>query len=65
MGVEVLDRVVPALERERPAGPLAAHNLELLLEHGHALPQRWEREAERLVLGLAPAGAHSDLDPAA
>jgi hypothetical protein len=39
--------------------------LELLLEHTHALAQRRERKPEGEVLGLAPARAQPELDPAA
>jgi hypothetical protein len=38
---------------------------ELLLELVHPFAQIGEREAERLVLALVPAGAEPELDPTA
>jgi hypothetical protein len=55
--------VVLAREREGAVGPGAADDLELLLEHFHALAERREREAVGLVLALVPAGADPELDP--
>ena len=45
--------------------PEAVHDLDLLGEVLEPLAQRREREAERLVLELVPAGAHAELDAAA
>ena len=62
LGVERVDPVVLAGERERPLGPLAVHDLELLGEHPHALAERREREAVGGVLALVPARAEAELD---
>ena len=54
--------VVRAGEGERPVGPDAADDRELLLEQLHARPERRELEAVGLVLALVPAGAEAELD---
>ena len=52
-------------EAERARGPRAADDLQLLGEPVHPHAHRREREAVGLVLGLPPAGADAQLDPAA
>jgi hypothetical protein len=63
--VEVLDLVVPALERERAGLPRAVHDLDLLGEDLEPRAGVVEGEAVGAVLGLEPAGAHPKLHAAA
>ena len=60
--VEPGDRVVGPRERETLIAPAAPNDLDLLLQHVHALALGREREAIRPVLGLEPSGAHPEVD---
>ena len=64
-GVELLDPVVLALERERARLPRAVHDLDLLGEDPEARAHVVEREAVGAVLRLEPAGADAELHPPA
>src|SRR5207247_9715269 len=59
-----LERVVTTLEGERRLREQPVDDLELLLEHLHALAARREREAMGSMLLLPPPRAQADLDPA-
>ena len=59
--VEVAHRPVLPRERERPLGPRAVDDLELLAHPVHALAQRREGEAVGDVLGLEPARPEPEL----
>jgi hypothetical protein len=55
------DLAAPTIRCGRgPVAPVAAHRFDLLLEPREARLHLGEREAERLVLGLHPAGSHSE-----
>jgi hypothetical protein len=53
-----------SLHRQRVVAEVPVDVLDVLGQHLDPLGSRGEGEAERLVLGLHPAGAHPDLDSA-
>ena len=65
VAVCVLELEVFALERCGAFRPERLHDLDALLEAVHALTERGEGQAEGLVFGDVPAGAHAEDEPTA